>query len=115
MPDLEKEFVQAVLARSKYLRQGDSTKAGREYQKLRGIAVNLRALADRGEAILKRIAGSQDPELAIMAAVGLLELDEVFATKVLQKQANGRDTAKAFDAEMALKEWQNGIKEELWA
>ena len=65
--DLEKEFVQAALARSRYLRQGDATKAGREYEKLRGITGRIRALADRGEAILKRIAGSHDAELRIMA------------------------------------------------
>ena len=46
--DLEKEFVQAALARSKYLRQGDATKAGREREKLRAIAARIRALEDRG-------------------------------------------------------------------
>ena len=113
--DLEKEFVQAALARSRYLSQGDATKSRREYEKLRGITQRIRALDDRGELVLKRIAGSQDAELRIMAAAGLLALDQVFATNLLRKVAQGRDQAKAFDAEMTLKEWQNGIKQEFWA
>ena len=113
--ELEKEFVQAALARSRFLSQGEATKAGRECEKLRDIAGRIRALGDRGELVLKRIAGSQDAELRIMAAAGLLALDQVFATNLLRKVVQGRDQSKAFDAEMTLKEWQNGIKQEFWA
>ena len=113
--DLEKEFVQAALARSKYLRQGDAIKAGREGEKLTGIAARIRALDDRGLALLKRIASSQDAEMRLLAAAGLLEIDKGFAVVVLQKIQQGRDDAKAFDAEMMLKEWELGIKQEFWA
>ena len=113
--DLEKEFVQAALARSKYLRQGDATKAGREREKLRAIAARIRALEDRGLAVLRRIAGSQDAELRLLAAAGLLEIDKAFAVAVLQKVRQGRDESKAFDAEMILKEWDLGMKPEFWA
>ena len=113
--DLEKTFVQAALARSRYISRGDATKAGREVEKLRDISRRIRALADRGELVLKRIAGSQDAELRILAAAGLLALDEAFATNVLRKIEKGRDSSKAFDAEMTLKEWQQGLKQEFWA
>ena len=111
---LEKEFVQAALARSRWLRQGDANKAGREYQKLRGITQKLRALHDRGEQVFKRIAGSQDAEVRILGAAGLLAVDEAFATIVLQKIMQGRDKSIAFDAEMTLKEWQSGFNREFW-
>ena len=112
--NLEKEFVQAALARSGFLRQGEATKAGRESEKLRAIAGKLRALPDRGEQVCKRIAGSDDAELRLLAAAGLLSVDEAFATSVLRKISQGRDQTKAFDAEMMLKEWQAGFKQELW-
>jgi len=112
--DLEKEFVQAALARSRWTRQGDANKAGRETEKLRGIIQKLRALPDRGEVVFKRIAGSQDAELRILGASGLLAVDEAFATSVLRQVSAGRDQSKAFDAEMALKEWQNGLNRNFW-
>ncbi len=112
--NLEKEFVQAALARSRWLSQGDAIKSGRESEKLRGIIGRLRALPDRGEQVFKRIAGSQDAELRILAASGLLALDEPFASNVLRKIIDGRDQSKAFDAEMTLKEWQSGLNRDFW-
>lgn len=109
---LEKEFVQAALSRSRWIRQGDANKAAREYEKLRGITRKLRALPDRGEQVFKRIAGSPDAELRILGAAGLLAVDEAFATNVLQKIVQGMDKSKAFDAEMTLKEWQSGLSRE---
>ena len=113
--DLEKEFVEAALARSRWLRQGEGIKSGRESEKMRIVIGKLRALPDRGEQVFKRIAGSQDLELRILGASGLLALDEAFATKVLRKISAGRDQAKAFDAEMTLKEWQSGLNRDFWA
>ena len=112
---LESEFVQAALTRSRWVRQGDASKSDRETEKLRGIIGKLRSLPDRGEQVFKRIAGSHDAELRILGASGLLALDEVFATNVLRKISQGRDQSKAFDAEMTLKEWQNGLNREFWS
>jgi hypothetical protein len=111
---LEKEFVQAALARSRWLRQGEAIKSGRESEKMRVIIGKLRALPDRGEQVFKRIAGSEDAELRILAASGLLALDEAFAANVLRKIIEGRDQSKAFDAEMTLKEWQSGLNRDFW-
>ena len=110
--DLEKEFVHAALARSRFLRQGDANKSAREYEKLRGITQKIRSLPDRGEQVFKRIAGSQDAELRILGAARLLAVDESFATNILRKIIQGRDQSKALEAEMTLKEWHNGLNPE---
>lgn len=112
--ELELEFVQAAKKRSDLLRRGEPKRANKEFDRLHKVKKKMRDLPDRGEAILKRIAATDDLQLKILAAASMLAVDESYASKVLEEIA-ARDVAGSFEAEMTLKEWRKGSIKAYWS
>lgn len=112
---LEHDFIQSAVRRSDLLRRGDAEKANDEYDKLHKLKNKMRSLPDRGEAALKRISTSDDPEIKILAAVALLAIDEVYAVDLLNSIVERRLGTKSFEARMTLQEWRNGSLKDYWA
>lgn len=106
---LESEYLTTSLRRAALLRTPNGAdEANKEYDKLRVLLKGrLRLLPDKGEAILKRIASVDEPDVQIDAAACLLVLDEPFAVAKLERLANGRGFS-ATTAWMTLKEWRKG-------
>lgn len=111
---LELEFVQAARKRFDWLRRGEPKRANKEFDRLHKVKKKMRELPDRGEAVLKRIAETNDLQLRILAAASLLAVDEIYAFKVLEEIA-AMDVAGSFEAEMTLKEWRSGSIKTYWS
>ncbi|MBI2682253.1 MAG: hypothetical protein HYX26_03400 [Acidobacteriales bacterium] len=106
---IERRFLETAQRRSEYLRRCDSKRANREFEKLERIKSKLRALPDRGKAILKRaVASTDDSEVLIEAAALLLPIDERAALKTLQRISNGNLGIPSFTASMTISEWKAG-------
>jgi len=104
---VEREFLQAAVKRSQLLQAGDPKKANKEYDELYRLKGQLRQFSDRGEAALKRISTTEDPDVQIVAAAALLALDEPFATVLLERIRDTTPGIPSLTAEMTLKEWKN--------
>ena len=105
---IECEYLNTALRRSQFLVNNDAKKANREFDKLHKLLKNgLRLLPDKGEAALKRIAETPNPDVQIEAAAALLTIDEPYATSLLEKVVNRRGSS-SFTAEMTLQEWRKG-------
>ena len=89
---VEREFLQAAVKWSQLLQAGEPKKANKEFDEIYRLKGKMRQLPDRGEAALKRISKTDDPDVQIMAAAALLALDEPFATELLERI---RDTNRA--------------------
>ena len=105
--DIARSFALAATKRSQLLASGNWRQAEEEFSRLQRFRVQLRGLPDRGEAALKRIAGSDDPEVKIIAAAGLLALDEDFAVALLEQVRDTHEGILAATAEMTIQEWRN--------
>jgi len=111
---LEGEFIETSLRRTELLRRRETVKANREYDKIHRLKEKLRTLPDRGEAVLKRIAMLDDPETRMLAAAGLLAIDEPHALRILEAIASGLLGTTSFTAEMTVREWKNGALKAYW-
>jgi hypothetical protein len=112
---VEREFLQAAVKRSQLLQAGDPKKANKEYDELYRLKGQLRQFHDRGEAALKRISTTEDPDVQIVAAAALLALDEPFATVLLERIRDTTPGIPSLTAEMTLKEWKNGSIRNYWS
>jgi hypothetical protein len=108
---LEREFLDTAI---NWSRLRDPEKANKEYEKLFQMKSQFRQLPDRGEAALKRIAGSNNLNVQILAAAALLALDEPFASELLEQIQDGNLGAASFEAKMMLQEWKKGALKEYW-
>lgn len=108
--DIEQQFLKIALRRSEFLRRNEPKKANKEFDSLDRILAEMRQMPDRGEAALKRIAAAtNDGEVQIAAAAGLLSLDEPHAIELLEKiAARPNGGLVSFTAEMTLSEWRKG-------
>ena len=108
--DIEQQFLKIALRRSEFLRRNEPKKANKEFDSLDRILAEMRQMPDRGEAARKRIAAAtNDGEVQIAAAAGLLSLDEPHAIELLEKiAARPNGGLVSFTAEMTLSEWRKG-------
>jgi hypothetical protein len=112
---VQREFLQAAVKRSQLLQAGEPKKANKEYDELYRLKGQLRQFPDRGEAALKRISTTEDPDVQIVAAAALLALDEPFATVLLERIRDTTPGIPSLTAEMTLKEWKNGSIRNYWS
>jgi hypothetical protein len=112
---IEREFLHAALKRSQLLRTGEPKKANKEYDEIYSLKGKMRQFPDRGEAALKRISTTDDPDVQIMAAAALLALNEPFATELLERIRDSNRGIPSLTAEMTLQEWNNGSIRDYWS
>ena len=112
---LEAQFLETALRRAEFLREHESKKANKEYDKLHRLKNKLRELPDKGDSLLKRIVSHSDLDVRILAAAALLAVDEPYAISVLE-DVSARDAGlQSFTAEMTLREWRKGSIRDYWA
>jgi hypothetical protein len=87
--------------------RGDSRTANRNYDKLAVLLPKLRATADRGEEILRRLMKDPSDSVATWAATHSLPIAEKEALAILGAIAR-REGIIGFSAEMVIKEWKSG-------
>lgn len=112
--ELAREFLEAALRLSQFLRKNDADRANREYDRLHALKNKLRTLPDRGESILKRLVTSDDVHVKVSAAAALLAVDEAHAIDVLERIARSELGLVSFSAEMLIQEWRNGAVKDYW-
>ena len=112
---VEREFLQAAVKRSQLLQAGEPKQANKEYDKIYRLKGMLRQFPDRGEAALKRISRTEDPDVQIMAAAALLALDEPFAIELLERIRDCSPGLPSFTAQMTIQEWKNGSIRDYWS
>lgn len=112
---VEREFLEAAVKRSQLLQAGKPKNANDRYDELYRLKGRMRQLPDRGEAALKRISTTADPDVQIMAAAALLALDETFATELLERIRDRNPGLPALTAQMTLQEWKSGSIREYWS
>lgn len=112
---LEALFLETALRRGELLRANESRKANKEFDTLHMLKDRLRGLPDKGEWILKRLAGHDDLDVRILAAAGLLVIDEPYTIGVLEAISAGDSGLPSFSAEMTLREWRKGAIRDYWA
>jgi hypothetical protein len=105
--ELEREFVSASLRRHAYYADGKIKKANSEVDYIRELQP-IRALPDRGEAMLKRITQHDDVGTKVAAAAYLLPVDERYAIAVLSGIAKGGFRMHSVTAHYAIREWRAG-------
>ena len=112
---VEREFLETAIKWSQLLHAGEPRKANNKYDELYRLKGKMRQLPDRGEAALKRISTTQDPDVQIVAAAALLALDEPFATELLERIRDSIPGLPSFTAQMTLQEWENGSIRDYWS
>jgi hypothetical protein len=111
---IERDFLLAAVQRSQLLRAGEPKKANQEYDRIYRLKEKMRLFPDRGEAALRRISTTDDPDVQIMAAAALLALNEPFGTALLERIRDSNRGIPSLTAEMTLKEWKTGSIREYW-
>jgi hypothetical protein len=107
--EIERAFLGAAVKRSEFLRLRQTKKANREYDKLHKLLKHrIRALPDRGEALLKRVAAHPSFDVQINAAAGLLAIDEAYAIRLLEEVCRRASGLTSFTAELTLRQWRAG-------
>ena len=106
---LEREFARLAERRSRALAENDSKAANRYYDRLYRLKDEIRALPDKGEALLGRvISSSSDPEVRITAASLLLPINEAAALGELGAIAGGDLGLVSLTARMTVRQWMAG-------
>jgi len=111
---LSRSFVWQPFRRARFLPNSEPKKANEEYDKIYLLKGEMRQFRDRGEAALKRISRTDDPDVQMLAAVGLLALDQHFAIGILERIRDSNQGLQSFTAEMALQQWNSGAIRDYW-
>jgi hypothetical protein len=108
MEELVARYVSAAEKHGKATERGDASSANRAYDQGMEALRELRAMPDRGEAVLLDLTNHQSDWVRVIASTDLLPLNESQAQATLEKLANSSNAIVGFDAEMVLKEWRAG-------
>lgn len=102
------KYVRAAERHGKSTDRGDSKSANRAHDQIMEVLHELRAMPDRGEAVLLDLANHQSDWVRVWASTHLLPLAEAQALTTLEKLATTATGFVGFNAEMVLKEWRAG-------
>jgi hypothetical protein len=102
------KYVVAVERHGASTDRGNAPSANRAYDQVMEALRDLRAMPDRGEAVLLELTSHQNDWVRVAASTHLLPLNEEQALATLEKLTASANGFVSTNAEVILKEWRAG-------